>query len=254
MEHHHRLTLEEAHDRGFQLVRAHTERFVHYLDDLSEAEASAPVPGLRWTVGETVTHVRSVYARYTADPRRAATPEGVAVQNSDDIAESGVDVKAASVFISDQLAHLEAVVPHVAPERLFPFHAGQSTTMAGGWGNLLGELHAHGDDIARATGRPFAVPSEDLEILWRFTAPVLQGWIRPEARDLVESWRLRFPFGTVDAVLDQGALDWDSTAVDDPQHVVEVTDVADFTLVFPYRRRAVADPTTALLLSRFSDL
>ena len=77
---------------------------------------------------------------------------------------------------------------------------------AGGWGNLLGELLAHGDDIARATGSPFAIPSADLEILWRFTAPLLQGWIRPETAPLNEEWRLRFPFGDVDAVLDRGVL------------------------------------------------
>ena len=248
------LTLDEAHGRGFELVRAHTERFIGYLEGLSEADIATPVPGLRWTVGETVAHVRSVYGRYTADPRRAASPQAVATQNAEDIVEAGVDVKAASVFIADQLTYLEAVVPHLAPERLFPFHAGQLTTMAGGWGNLLGELHAHGDDIARATGQPFSIPSVDLEILWRFTAPVLQGWVRAEARDLVEDWRLRFPFGAVDAVLDHGAVRWDIRSAEDPEHVVEVADVAGFTLVFPYRRRPVTDPTTALLVSRFTDL
>jgi uncharacterized protein (TIGR03083 family) len=248
------MTLEEAHTRGFEAVREQSRRFTEYLSTLDPASLATPVPGLDWTVGETVAHVESVYLRYTVDLTRAASPAGVAAQNADDIARLGVDVERAIATIDEQVARLARIVDRVAPGQLLPFHSGQMTTLAGGWGNLLGELLAHGDDVARATGAPFAYPSEDTEILWRFAAPVLQGWLRPEAASVVESWRIEFAFGPVDFALDRGEMRWGDLPGEPPDHVLVVDDAAAFTLAFPYRRRAFTDETAALLASRFRDL
>jgi hypothetical protein len=176
------MTLDEAHAGGYDLVAAHSKRFVDYVRDLTPEELDAP-------------------------------------------------------------------------DRTFPFHAGQQITIAGGWGNLLGELLAHGDDLARATGRPFGIPDEDLEILWRFTMPALQGWLSPAADEVAESWGLQLPFGGIVLVIDHGTI---RCGPREPalaaHHDIEITDVAGFTLAFPYKRRPITDPYAARLASRFRDL
>jgi hypothetical protein len=249
-------TLERAHVVGFELVKEHTARFVAIITGLDEQQLGERVPGGDWTVGETIAHVQSLYLRYTDDDRRSETPRGVAVQNAEDITRLGVDVEAAATTMTEHVQLIEGAVARIDPDRRFPFHAGQSTTLAGGWGNLLGELLAHGDDIARATGATFGLPSADMEIFWRFTAPLLQGWIRAEATDLRETWRLRFPFAEIDAVLDTGTFRWGDAVpgTAEPDHVIAVDDAATFALTFPYRRRAITEPTTALLATRFYDL
>lgn len=40
--------------------------------------------------------------------------------------------------------------------------------------------------------------------MWRFTSPLLRGWISPDATDADESWELIFPFGTVRLVPEHG--------------------------------------------------
>jgi uncharacterized protein (TIGR03083 family) len=248
------LTLEVAHLYGLELVQRHSARFVDYVTSLDEQALDQPVPGLDWTVGETIAHVQSVYLRYTVDLRRAETPDEVANLNADDIARLGVDVVTATRTIAEQVAAMASLAPHIEPQQIFPFHAGARTTLAGGWGNLLGELLAHGDDIARSTGEPFGIPGDDLEVLWRFTAPVLQGWLRAGATDVRDSWELRFPFGSIGVVFDRGQLGWDDELIDDPDHVIHIDDAAEWTLAFPYRRRPMPDELTARLAERFQSI
>ena len=249
---HQPMTLADAHTRGLELVDRHTRRFLDFVGELTGAELSQPVPGTDWTAGQTVTHVHSVFERYTTDLRRADSPSGVAVQNAEDIERLGVDIAASNEAITSHLEFLKLVAPDIEPDRRFPFHSGQQTTMAGGWGNLLGELLAHGDDIAGATGKEFRIPSADTEILWRFTAPLLQGWLRTTtARD---SWLLRFPFGPIGVTFDGPTLHWGEDTPTTVDHDVTIEDAAGFALVFPYRRRPAPDATTAELLERFHQL
>lgn len=249
------MTLEEAHTKGFDLVREHSARFVAYARDLTDEQLMLPVPHLSWTVGETITHVQSVYERYTVDLRRAASPSEVGVQNAEDIGRIGVDVDRSTRSIETQVEHLAAVLAHIAPNQPFPFHAGVETTLAGGWGNLIGELLAHGDDIARATGSEFGVPGDDLEIVWRFTAPLLTGWLRDESTGLDESWDLRFSFGTIRLTITGGSLHHDYDCPPRPDHhEITIADAAEWTLAFPYQRRTFADPEPALLATRLHPL
>ena len=248
------LSLERAHALGFELVQEHTRRFVEFVRQLPPGSVDQPVEGSDWTVGEVVAHVQSVYLRYTQVGRRSTTPAAVAQQNAEELARLGTDLSAATASILEQLPVMEPRVALVAPDATFPFHAGQRATLAAGWGNLLGELLAHGDDIARATGTGFTIPGPDLEILWRWTAPMLQGWLRPEAKGTRESWRLAFPFGRIDVSLHQGQLHWDTDLTAAPDHVVEVDDTVELTLAFPYRRRAITDPGLALLAGLFYDI
>lgn len=250
------LTLEAAHRDGLDLVALHTSRFVQYVQSLGPEDLDRPVPGTDWTVGETVAHLESVYRRYSVDLRRSSQRAALAEQNADDIAELGIDTERAVATMTDQVAFLATVIDAIPADRLFPFHGGQQVTLAAGWGNLLGELLAHGDDIARATGKPFVIPGGDLEILWRFTTPVLGGWLRAEADDVIETWRLRFPSGTVVLVLDRGTVHVAdaSSLAPGAQHELEIDDTSELTLAFPYRRRVITHPQLAILASRFHDL
>ena len=248
------ITLDAAHTQGLALVHTHTRRFVDLVTSLDAAALAAPVPDTVWTAGEVVTHVESVFLRYTVAKERGASPEAVGTLNRSDVEELGVDVARSVATINEQLALLDAVTPAIPPDRTFPFHAGVEITMAGGWGNLLGELLAHGDDVARATGRTFTIPSADTEILWRFTAPVLTGWLRPEASSASDRWRLRFPFGDIDVVFAAGAVHWDAPGAGEPDHVIEVDDAAELALRFPYRRRPIEDAELATFADRFYDV
>lgn len=232
----------------FDLAATHTERFVTYLDGLAEAELELSVPGLEWTVGDVVAHVRSVYERYTADRRRASSADEVGAFNAEDVARVGHDVPSAIASIREQVARLDSAVDLVPPDQLFPFHAGVMITMTQGWGNMLGELLVHGDDIARATGRPFGIPSADLAVFWTDSAAALGPWFQPAVRSLTETWELRFDFGTTWLTLDDGAVSLEPRT---PDHVIEAGDAGSFMLVAPYRRRVSDDPATALFASRF---
>jgi uncharacterized protein (TIGR03083 family) len=249
------ITLQEAHRAGFDLVRRHTTTLLDHLRRLGPEELDQPVPGLAWNVGEVVTHLQSVAERYMINLERAASPGEVRRLNAADVERIGVDVDRSIRSIEDQITRLGEIVEHVPADQTFPFHAGRQVTLAGGWGNWLGELLAHGDDLARATGRPFEIPGNDLEILWRHTTSVMGGWLRWDARDLEETWDLHFPFGTVRWVIDHGVVH-----VDDGEpghgdrHEITVADPAAFTLAFPYRRRLITDPDTALLATRFQDV
>lgn len=251
-----RMTLARAHTEGFDLVRLHTDRFADAVLDLSADDLALSVPAMEWTVGEVVAHMQSVYERYTVDLGRAPSVEALAAQNQQDVDRIGVDAEAAVASMRQQLATLEPIVAHIEPDRLFPFHAGGSTTMAGGWGNLLGELLAHGDDIARATHWDFTMPGQDMELAWCYTLPILGPWMAPTPFDDA-SWDLSFDFGTVNVRFVDGTM---THGVDDdlprltPHHDVLVEDAADYMLVFPYRRRAATDDATALLVDRFVTL
>lgn len=249
------LTLADAHVEGLDLVRHHSKRFGDYIGTFDDDALAAPVPGGEWTVGQTIAHLRAVYLRYTTDRRRADSPDGVGQQNAaDDLTLTSADIAAVVATMAEQVELLSGIVASIPPDQLFPFHGGQQITLAGGWGNLIGELLAHGDDIARATGTTFDIPSADTEVLWRFATPVLQGWLSPEASDAVDSWELRFPFGPLSIEFDKGRLSWNAPPRDQPDHVIEVDDAAAFALVIPYGRRASDDPEVRELAARFVPL
>lgn len=236
--------------QGFDLAAHHTERFLDYVSVLDDDQLALPVPGLTWTVAEVIAHVRSVFERYTIDQRRGVDAADVGVVNAEDVVRLGTDVREAVASIREQLGRLEGFVDLVEPDQRFPFHAGAQITMTQGWANLLGELLAHGDDLARATEVPFAIPGEDLAAFWTEGAAVLGPWLTEEAQGIDETWELRFGFGTTFLRIVGGGVVLDPAPAD---HVVEVGDAAEFTLAFPYRRRA-AGTSFALLASRFREL
>lgn len=85
--------------KGFAPVSRHSARFGEYVRSFTAEDVNRPVPDSGRTVGETVTHVQSVYECYTRDLRRAPTAEAVAGQNSADVGRIGVDPDASVASI-----------------------------------------------------------------------------------------------------------------------------------------------------------
>jgi len=247
------------HRAGYEAAVAATDRFAATVRRLDDAQLRTLVPGLSWTALEVVAHVASVYQRYTVNRRRAATPAEVAEHNAEDLLALGAtSCDDASALVEDmvvQLATFAGVIDHVEPDRRFPFHGGQEVTLAGGWGNLLGELLAHGDDIARATGSRWTLDAADLEPVWRFGAPILGGWLTDAGRQATDRWRLDYGFSTGPVLLTFTGGGFE-VGLDDgaPVEHTIAADPVETTLAVPYGRRRITDPTLALLADRFVSL
>ena len=246
------MTLEEAHTKGFDLVREHSMRFVAYISTMTGSDLTRPVPRSDWNAGEVIAHVQSVYERYTINSQRSGSASSVAEQNAREVAQLGVDVEAAAASIQAQVELLALTVPTVDAAQEFPFHGGLTVTLAGGWGNLLGELLAHGDDIATATGRPFQIPSADLEIVPRYTTHLLAAWLSPGAAHVDESWDLEYPFGLTRFTIADGVFHSGTDVDPRPvHHTIEIDDAAEWLLTCPYRRRTPVDEIAAHLVDQF---
>jgi uncharacterized protein (TIGR03083 family) len=237
----------------FDQVPAVAAQFTAMLRDLSADEATKPVPGMEWTAAEVGAHVATMIRRYAGNPARAADRDALRAQNLSEAESFGADVHAAAQAIDDQIDFLGSIAGGLPLDAEFPFHLGLTVTTGQGWANLLSEFLVHGDDVSRATGRPWDFPPEAVEGLWRSLLPVLAGWLRPEARQLDEVYAFGMPFGAVRVWLRDGVLgvdDCDRAA----DHTIAVADPVEFSLAVPWRRRAVSDPHAALFLSRFYDI
>jgi uncharacterized protein (TIGR03083 family) len=246
-------TAEQWQRAGFESVRALTGEFLELVESLDDEQASALVPGGGWTAAETAAHVCSLFRRLTEDTRRAADPDGVVRQNAEDIRAIGTDLAAIREEIDARLATVRNLVDLVPADHEFAFHSGQSVTLAAGFGVMIGELVVHGDDIALATGAKWSPDAAPLELLWRLTIPVLQGWLRPDARSTDETWELQFGWdsGPVVVHVDQGRVEVEDPHEAATDHVVLIDDPVEFTLAFPYGRRRPPDKATARLASLF---
>lgn len=230
------------HTYGFERAVLHTDRFCALARSLRPDQLALPVDGLDWRVIDVVAHVTAVYRRYTVNPRRATDRFDVARHNAEDLADLDLDVDALTDDMVSQLETLGGFIEHVDPTREFPFHAEQPITMAGGWGNMLGELLAHGDDIARTVGLEWTMDGADLEPLWRYSTKVLGGWLNDAGRREHSVWELDLGFasGPVRIRFTGGgvAVDEDDDAPVD-HHITG--DAFETALVVPYRRRASDD-------------
>lgn len=241
------------HREGHERAVAATDRFAAYVRTIGADRLTAPVPGMSWTAADVVAHVHAVYRRYTLDRRRAATPREVDAQNEADL-HDGVagDLDARLSDMRAQLVSLAPAIDRVDPHQAFPFHGGRTITLAGGWGNLLGELLAHGDDIARATGAAWQIDAADLEVLWRCTTPVLGGWLSDAGRAATDTWRidLGFASGPVMFRFRGGDLAIDDVAADAPALDLRLDPIAG-TLAVPYGRRPLEGAAMQQFAARF---
>lgn len=230
-----------------------TGRLLQQLEEVTPAEANAAVPGLAWTVGECAAHLLALFRRMTGDARRADTPAGVAVLNAQANAEIGRDLQSIRGEVEDLLSAVCALALVLPADRRFGFHAGQEVTYGQYAALLCAELIVHGDDIGRATGRCWPLSVDDVRPVWRLAMPVLEGWLRPSASVVTESWALLVADRESPVVLeiDRGTLRVGGTPGRAPDHILDVKDPVAFTLAFPYGRRPLEDPALARLASYF---
>lgn len=243
--------LEHWHRYGWERTSAVAVDFVAFVAAHDAEQLDRPVPDMDWRAIDVVAHVASVFRRYTVNPERAAEAADVARQNAADIEAIDESLDELLEDITAQVALMETAIAMVEPVHEFPFHAGQPITLAGGWGNAIGELLAHGDDISRATGEPWTVDGADLEPLWRFSTRVLPAWLTPEGQAATETWELDLGFvsGPVRLRFDHGAVLVDEDVPDGKaDHVLEGEATAT-TLAVPYQRRPIDDPTLARFAS-----
>ena len=237
--------------QDFEVVEENAARFVALLRSLTEDDLTRRVPGMTWNADEVAKHVLSVLRRYTTDPRRASSVEDLALRNGEDIADLNADISQIAAEILEQVSAIGQFAATVDPDTLFPFNAGVEISPDAAWANLIAEFFVHGDDIAQATGKHVEVPDRDLEGVWRSLLPAAAGWLRPQALDIDESYCLMFPFGDVRVHLVAGQVITDDDREADWPAACPSASAA--TLAF-YRRRLVAEPNLALLISRFYDI
>jgi hypothetical protein len=213
------------------------------------ADPAVLVPGTDWSVGETAAHILSLFRRMTDDLRRGDDRASLAALNEQSIREIGTDLVAIAAQLDvrhDQVQKLAMILPQ---GRTYPFHAGAVVTYNQAGAIVLGEVLVHGDDIARALRRPWPVDPRHFLVVWQNALHVLAGWLKPGTPD--QRWTFRFPEPPpMHLEICAGELTVRHVEGADGDHVIDVTDVAEFTLGFPYGRRPV-DPRVAPLAACF---
>jgi len=161
--------------------RAASLRLAELVRSLDARRAARPVPGLGWNAAETAAHVVNLYGRGLGDMRRSATPEATAALNAtclDEYAERD-PATVADRIAADATTCWDVVFPTLPDDRGLLFHASARTTIVPIMGVLLMEVLAHGDDIGRATDRPWSIDDDDAWCALAALAPLLPAWQRP---------------------------------------------------------------------------
>jgi hypothetical protein len=169
--------------------RANALRLADLVRSLDRRAATAVVPGLGWTAVETAAHVVNLYGRGLGDLRRSGSPEGTAELNAiclEEYVDRDPQVVADRI-VADASTVWDVVLPMLPDDLELAFHAGARTTVVPIMAVLLLEMLVHGDDIARAAGRPWEIDDDDAWRALTEVASLLGAWRRPEvpARDTV---------------------------------------------------------------------
>jgi uncharacterized protein (TIGR03083 family) len=223
-------------------LHAASDRFITMVESLDPSDAGRPVPNLDWNVAETVAHVLTVVRRGFADRRRSETAAATADLNQivlDETPERDL-ATLAQLLSKDVHTALDVVYPKIPEDRVFPFHAGVTTTMTPALRIVLGEFLVHGHDVARAADRPWEITGDEALLL--AGNELLGAWVRPDAP--TERYELRL--GAYPPELAPGRL---SPTGNEPDVVIE-SDAVDFVLSF-YGRTPTTDEGMVRLTSRF---
>jgi uncharacterized protein (TIGR03083 family) len=156
------------------------------LVDLLRAvpDPSAPVEGLRWTIGELTTHLAArteLFAGYlagTAQPEGAITE--IADHNERQIREladvpfdTHVELIAASVS-----AFVETTKGRLGTDP-YPWYSGLVVDVATGTGLALAEVLVHGHDVARSIGQRWRLSPDDARTIARASLVLAPYYVDP---------------------------------------------------------------------------
>jgi uncharacterized protein (TIGR03083 family) len=151
-------------------------------------DPSAPVEGLRWTLGELTTHLAArteLFAGYLAG---TAEPEGAI---SDIAAHSERQIRELSDVPYD--THVELIAASLAAfvettkGRLgtdpYPWYSGLTLDVALGTGLALAEILVHGYDVARSIGQRWRISAEDARTIIRASLVLAPHYVDPQTTE-----------------------------------------------------------------------
>lgn len=225
------------------------EQFVGLLRDLEPEDGGRPVPGMAWTVAETATHMLTILRR-AQDPRRSDTLDGLAQLNALQITEieerelrSLADLIEGHVHVIRRIGSAGRVLSALRIGRWinFPLHVGLWADVPTASSYVLFDLLAHGDDIARATGRPWTIAPDCAALVLRSSLPALLPWVSPEALDGPRD-HTTFTFPDADDAFAVGLGDGDYTVQPVARrHATVELDPVDLFLAIAGRREPATD-------------
>lgn len=141
-------------------------------------------PGMAWTVGQVGAHMVNIVDRYSSIARtgafRTADQSGIPDLNDAELQS----VTGTLPEIADRIRELEPEMSNYFDTvsghgQVLPFHGGVAIDGITVQTNWLGELLLHGEDIARAAGRPWEVTERDMLLVARGLMQIAPGFVRP---------------------------------------------------------------------------
>jgi uncharacterized protein (TIGR03083 family) len=182
------------------------DQFTDLLRGLDDDDASRPVPGLTWTVGDTAAHMLTIVRRATGDRRRADSLAGLADLNEQCLGEIETRhphelANALTDENSTLTALLGALNTDTATSMTVKLHAGVRTDVPSGLSYVLFDFLAHGHDIAIATHRAWPIDPAHAALDLHACLPVFEPWVQHSVRTgPAQRTAVTFP-GDADAIV-----------------------------------------------------
>jgi uncharacterized protein (TIGR03083 family) len=149
-------------------------------------DPSAPVRGLRWTLGELTAHLAArteLFAGYLAG---TAVPEGaiadIAANNERQIRDlRDVPFDTHVELISASLAAFVETTKGRLGIDPYPWYSGLTLDVATGTGIALAEVLVHGYDVARSIGERWPITAGDARTVARTSLVFVPNYVDPQA-------------------------------------------------------------------------
>jgi uncharacterized protein (TIGR03083 family) len=147
-------------------------------------DPSAPVEGLRWTLGELTAHLAArteLFAGYLAG---TAEPEGAIsdiAANNDRQIEQARDVPFdthVELIAASLAAFVETTKGRLGGDP-YPWYSGLILDVAAGTGIALAEVLVHGYDAARSIGERWRITAEDARVILRASLVLAPHYVDP---------------------------------------------------------------------------